>query len=113
MAARSPVHRARGRPGHRPGRDLLDRRRHRHHPPAGLLPGQQSTVCEQSAGSGQGQAGYLAAAPPGSGLAAARWLDDTARGHVRVYYQDPHNVIREQCYDSGAWVSGQFVVPTR
>ena len=53
------------------------------------------------------------AAAPGSGLAAARWLGAAGRGHLRVYYQDPQNVIREQCYDSGAWASGQFVVPTR
>jgi kumamolisin len=38
---------------------------------------------------------------------------DSGRGHLRVYYQDPQNVIREQCYDAGAWVSGKFVVPTR
>jgi hypothetical protein len=54
-----------------------------------------------------------AAAAPGSGLDAARWLDAADRGHLRVYYQDPQDVIREQCYDAGAWVSGQFVVPTR
>lgn len=42
-----------------------------------------------------------------------RELPETAVPHLRVYYQDPQNVIREQCYDAGAWVSGQFVVPTR
>ena len=88
-------------------------------PPAFRLPvrvyyqDSQNTVCEQSVDGGQWQAGYLAAAAPGSGLAAARWLGAAGRGHLRVYYQDPQNVIREQCYDSGAWMSGQFVVPTR
>jgi hypothetical protein len=32
---------------------------------------------------------------------------------VRVYYQDLQNAIREQCYDTGAWVTGQFIMPTR
>ena len=73
----------------------------------------QNTIGEQSVDSGRWQAGYLAAAAPGSGLAAARWLDAADRGHVRVYYQDRQNVIREQCYDAGAWASGQFVVPAR
>ena len=53
------------------------------------------------------------AAAPGSDLAAAHWLDITAGAHVRIYYQDPQNVIREQCYDTGAWAAGQFVLPTR
>ena len=67
---------------------------------------------EQSADSGQWQAAYLSAAAPGSGLAAASWRDPRG-GHVRVYYQDPQNVIREHCYDSGTRASGQFVVPAR
>ena len=48
----------------------------------------------------------------GSGLAAASWRDPSGE-HVRVYYQDPQDVIREHCYDSGTWAGGQFVVPAR
>jgi kumamolisin len=70
-------------------------------------------ICEQSADGGQWQTDRSFAAAPGSGLAAAHWLDITRGAHVRVYYQDPQNVIREQCYDTGAWLTGQFVLPTR
>ncbi len=45
---------------------------------------------------------------PASKLSAVEWND--AEGvHLRVYYQDPQNVIREQCYD-GAWLTGQLAV---
>ena len=51
-------------------------------------------------------------AAPGSGIAVVSWADGGGV-HLRAYYQDAQNTIREQCYDSGAWVSGRFVVPTR
>ena len=71
------------------------------------------TIDEQSTDSGQWQMDRSFAAAPGSGLAAAHWLDITAGARVRIFYQDPQNVIREQCYDTGAWTAGQFVLPTR
>jgi hypothetical protein len=51
-------------------------------------------------------------AAPGSGIAVVSWADGGGV-HMRAYYQDAQNTIREQCYDSGAWMSGQLVVPTR
>lgn len=46
---------------------------------------------------------------PASKLDAVEWND--AQGvHLRIYYQDPQNVLREQCYE-GTWLAGQLALP--
>lgn len=41
----------------------------------------------------------------GGGLAAVDWAD-AGGAHVRVYYQDAQNLVREHAYEAGEWQAG-------
>ena len=71
----------------------------------------QNTLREQRYTAGQPAPGpfVVPGAAPGSGIAVVNWSTVGSIIHMRAYYQDTQNTIREQVYENGGWGPGAVI----